>query len=98
MAFARKELIQHLDLDIPILYLVAMILQGDVAFGGFAELRPAFELAASHFLVPFVAALLIFDDLFTIEPMLDMAILDDDLSMVPFACRLTNFFRRGYRP
>ena len=90
MAFARKELIQRLDLDIPILHLVAMILQGNVALGRLAEQGPGFELAAGHLLIPFVAALLILDHLHVIEPMFDMAILDDDLGVVPFACRMAD--------
>src|SRR5215207_255343 len=86
---------QNSDADVAELYLVAVILKSDVAFGRFAVVGHRLELAAGDFFVPFRRSELILEKLLSVEPVLDVIAVDDQSRGIPLACRMHDAARRG---
>src|SRR5262245_36357371 len=87
---------QPANLDVAVPHGVAMILQQDVAFGGFAETLRVFELALGDVLFQFLAAALEFEDLDAVQPVLNVVAFDNDARVVEFAGRFELLvFARG---
>src|SRR5262245_7510115 len=76
---------QLANLDVAIPDGVVVVLQQDVAFGGFAESLRIFELALRNALFEILAATLELNHLHAIQPVLDVIAFDDYAREVEFA-------------
>ncbi|HMP61403.1 MAG TPA: hypothetical protein PKD86_18840 [Gemmatales bacterium] len=74
---------------------VAVVLNADVALGRLGKVRHRPELAGGNHLIPLWTALLVFEHLHAVEPVLDAVALDADHSVVPLADRAGDVFPGG---
>ena len=91
----RLVVVNLAQLDVAEPHGISMILQRNVAFLGFAELFPTFELALGKFLVPIFAPHFHINNFLAVEPMFDVVLIDQDTCCVPLANRFYGFHIRG---
>ena len=76
------------ELDVTVPYIVSVILEADVAFPVFTEFFKFAELAVGDHFFPVAGTQVIFQHIFTVLPVNHRALVNQDLTLVPFSIGL----------
>src|ERR1700730_17884076 len=87
----QNQFLQRTNLDLTVPDFVAMVLQGDMAFAILSKSWKVFEFGLGNQMLQLVTAQLVIQYLPPVEPVFDVAVVNNETNLIPSSYRFKSF-------